>query len=131
MNKCLVTKFKAVVDDQDLPYFGEVKFHLKRVLEVDRLKITSITSPITLTILGDNHIIFQRNNAKSLTILENNPTKQFIYFTGGVIGEDFYIRLVSKYNMTDWSLSNNGAEKANAVRPIFPAGTLKYHTNVV
>ena len=39
MNKCLVTKFKAVVDDPDMPFIGEVKFHLKRVLEVDRLKL--------------------------------------------------------------------------------------------
>ena len=51
MNKCLVTKFKAVVDDPDLPYFGEVKFHLKRVLTTDILRITYITSPIILTIL--------------------------------------------------------------------------------
>lgn len=33
--------------------------------------------------------------------------------------------------MSDWSLTNNGGETTNAVRPIFPAGTLKYHTNVV
>ena len=41
MNKCLVTKFKAVVDDPDLPFFGEVNFHLKRVLDRDGLYLSS------------------------------------------------------------------------------------------
>lgn len=78
MNKCLVTKFKAVVDDPDMPFFGEVRFHLKKVKDVDVLKIDGITSPITLTILGNNHIIFQRNNNKTLTITQDN-SKPFIF----------------------------------------------------
>lgn len=128
MNKCLVTKFKAVVDDPDLPFFGEVNFHLKRVLDRDGLYLSgSIEKPITVTILGDNDIVFDVNNKKSLIITSTGK----IYFTGGIIEEEFYVRLVSKYDMSDWTLTNNGGTNMNAMMPIFPAGALIYHTNIV
>lgn len=127
MNKCLVTKFKAVVDDPDMPFFGEVRFHLKRVLNKDGLYLSgSPEKPITVTILGDNDIVFNSNNEKSLIITSSGK----IYYTRGIIGEEFYVRLVNKYDMSDWSLTNNGGVNANVVVPIFPEGTLKYHTNV-
>ena len=129
MNKCLVTKFKAVVDDPNLTFIGEVRFHLKRVLEVDVLKIDKLLNPITATILGDNDIVFSENNEKTL-ILSNIKTSNYLRFTGGVIGEKFYVRIVSKYDMFMWELTNNGSLNANAVPPLFPEGTLKYHTNV-
>ena len=79
MNKCLVTKFKAVVDDPDLPVFGEVKFHLKRVLEVDTIRLYNLLNPVTATILGDNDIVFTENNEKTL-LLSNINGNNFLYF---------------------------------------------------
>lgn len=130
MSKCLVTKLKAVVDNPDLPILGEVKFHLKRVLTEDNIFLgaTKSDTPIIATILGDNEVVFSENNSKTLTItsIYNN-----IKYKGGNVGDTFYMRIVSKYDMSDWRLQNNGGASANSIYPVFPAGTLKYHRSII
>ena len=127
MNKCLVTKLKATVDNPDLPFFGELVMELNGTFQGGYGQVNvDISGETKYTLVGDAYFVPNKDSEENLgkTLTKTGNTILYIKKTGTAS-----LKMTNKYEVRHIGTPGTPND-GNAVSDI-PSSRLRYCTKLM